>query len=264
MQSARFATIVAIVASSLTAVPAISQTPKPDLVVLIAIDQFGSQLFNKWRASVSKGLKHIASEGIIYSNAFQSHGVTETCPGHSTLLTGKHPGRTGIVANEWFDAQTGKEVYCVADSTVTSANNPQARKVGPGLLATDTLGDWLKAQEPESRVVAVSGKDRASITMGGHQADAVFWYEDNFGFTTFLAAGQDAGTKLAPVAALNSRIQAEAKTVPPWTYLDNSAEVSRVNTSLAMSHGIRSCRLKSPGRKVQPRPRYGHCTSWIR
>jgi len=222
MQSARFATIVAIVASSLTAVPAISQTPKPDLVVLIAIDQFGSQLFNKWRASVSNGLKHIASEGIIYSNAFQSHGVTETCPGHSTLLTGKHPGRTGIVANEWFDAQTGKDIYCVADSTFTSANNPQARKVGPGLLTTDTLGDWLKAQQPESRVVAVSGKDRASITMGGHQADAVFWYEDNFGFTTFLAAGQDAGVKLAPVAALNSRIQAEAKTVPPWTYLDDS------------------------------------------
>lgn len=202
--------------------PVTAQSAKPDLIVLVAIDQFGTQLFNRWRNTATKGLKRIADEGILYSNAFQSHGITETCAGHSTLLTGKHPGRTGIVANEWYDAATGKNVYCVADAQFTPAHDPKARKVGPGLLTTDTLGDWLKAQQPKSRAVSISCKDRASITMGGRNADAIFWCEDNFGFTTFLAKGETAAEKLAPLAALNAKVQAEAKAVPPWTYANEA------------------------------------------
>jgi predicted AlkP superfamily pyrophosphatase or phosphodiesterase len=73
---------------------------KPDLVVLVAIDQFSSLLFDKWRGSYKSGFKRIIDGSIVYSNAYQSHGLTETCAGHSTMLTGKHPGKTGIVSNE--------------------------------------------------------------------------------------------------------------------------------------------------------------------
>lgn len=213
---------VALLTCLLTIAPAAAQAPKPDLIVLIAIDQLGTQLFNRWRTSASKGLERIADEGILYGNAYQSHGITETCAGHSTLLTGKHPSHTGIVANGWYDGASGKNVYCVADSKFTPAHDAKARKVGPGLLATDTLGDWLKAQQPNARVVSLSCKDRASITMGGHHADAVFWCEDNFGFTTFVAEGEDAAAKLAPLAEINAKVQAEAQSVPPWTYADES------------------------------------------
>ena len=196
---------------------------KPDLVVLLAIDQFGSMLFDRWRGAYKAGLKRLADEGVFYNNAYQSHGITETCAGHSTMLTGKHPGRTGIVANEWYDGQTGKQVYCVADADYTQAHDEKARKVGPALLATSTLGDWLKSQQPQSRVAAVSGKDRASITMAGRKADGVFWYDDNFGFTTMVGKGEDAVTKLAPVADINAKIQAAAKDgLPEWTYTDEA------------------------------------------
>jgi predicted AlkP superfamily pyrophosphatase or phosphodiesterase len=195
---------------------------KPDLVVLLAIDQFGSLLFDKWRPSFRHGLKRIADGGVIYANAYQSHGITETCAGHSTLLTGKHPSGTGIVANEWYNPATGKQVYCVEDAAYSVALNPKERKVGPALLATSTFGDWLKEQTPQSRVVVVSGKDRASITMGGHKADGVFWYVDGFGFTTFVAAGEAAEAKLQPLARLNARIAAEADSVPPWTYANEA------------------------------------------
>ena len=73
-----------------------------------------------------------------------------------------------------------------------------------------------------SRVVAVSGKDRASIAMAGHRGDGVFWYDDNFGFTTYLAAGEDATAKLAPLAKLNVKIKAETASPPPWTYSEGS------------------------------------------
>jgi hypothetical protein len=60
-------------------------------------------LFDQWRGRFKSGLKRLMDEGIVYSSAYQSHGLTETCAGHSTMLTGKHPRGTGIVANEWFD-----------------------------------------------------------------------------------------------------------------------------------------------------------------
>ena len=33
--------------------------------------------------------------GTVFRNGYQSHAATETCPGHSTILTGDHPARTG-------------------------------------------------------------------------------------------------------------------------------------------------------------------------
>ncbi len=193
---------------------------KPDLVIALTIDQFGSLLLERWRGTFASGLKRLVDEGIVYSDAYQSHGITETCAGHSTLLTGKHPGHTGIVANEWYDTKTGKQVYCVADPNFTQAHDPKARKVGPGLLVATTLGDWLKERFPESRVVAVSGKDRAAITMAGHRADGVFWYADHDGFTTFVAKGEDPAARLAPVAAVNTKVKATFASDPVWTYSD--------------------------------------------
>src|SRR6516162_1066764 len=199
MSRARISVMASIAAA--TAIHAVSTVPaytqsKPDLVVLIAIDQFSASLFNQWRGRFKSGLKRLTDEGIVYSNAYQSHGLTETCAGHSTMLTGKHPRGTGIVANEWFDTKAGDQVYCVEAPAFSSASNPN-RHVGPTNLLATTLGDWMKDQQPMSRVVAVSGKDRASIAMAGHRGDGVFWYEDNFGFATYLAAGENAAEKLA-------------------------------------------------------------------
>jgi predicted AlkP superfamily pyrophosphatase or phosphodiesterase len=213
------AAALALHAAAVAAQPA---REKPDLIVMLAIDQFGSLLFNKWRPTFEHGLKRLADGGVIYANAYQSHGVTETCAGHSTLLTGKRPSGTGIVANEWYDRETGKQVYCVEDPAYAVALNPKERKVGPALLATSTLGDWLKEQNPESRVVVVSGKDRATVTMAGRKADGAFWYLDRFGFTTFVAANEDGAGKLEPLAKLNARIAAEAESTPPWTYARES------------------------------------------
>jgi len=212
---------VAAAALAASAPPAISQT-RPDLVVLIAVDQFGAGLFDRSRSRYQAGLKRIADESIVYSSAYQAHGLTETCAGHSTMLTGKHPSRTGIVANEWYDASTGRQVYCVSAPEFTAAHNPTARKVGPTLLDATTLGDWMKDQQPASRVVAVSGKDRTSITLAGHRADGVYWFEDNVGFTTYLAAGEDGAQKLAPLAQLNARIKTAWASPPDWTYVEES------------------------------------------
>lgn len=199
--------------------------PDPKLVVVISVDQFSANLFAQHRPEFTGGLGTMAREGIVYPNGYQSHAMTETCPGHSTLLTGKHPNKTGISANDWYDRATGKTVYCLADDDSPLANDPKGRAVSPRNMVATTYGDWLKAVSPASRVFGVSGKDRGAITMSGHQADGAFWYVPGFGFTTFVPPGQTAEVRLKPVAAFNARI-AEAQKKKPfvWAYTDKSSK----------------------------------------
>ena len=192
--------------------------PDPKLVVVISVDQFSANLFAQHRGEFTGGLATLSS-GIVYPNGYQSHAMTETCPGHSTLLTGKHPNKTGISANDWYDRETGKQVYCLGDDDSPLANDPKGRAVSPKNLMATTYGDWLKAVSPTSRVFGVSGKDRGAITMSGHHADGAFWYVPGFGFTTFVPPGETAETRLKPVAAFNARLAADLKKHPfVWDY----------------------------------------------
>lgn len=202
-----------------------SQTTPPALIVTIVVDQFSADLFNQYRNRFSGGLKTLADQGLVYANGYQQHAMTETCPGHATILTGLNPDRAGIPANDWIDRTTGQEVYCLAapQNTLAHGRNTDNGPVGPGQLTASTLGDWLKAVSPQSRVYAVSGKDRGAITLNGHQGDGAFWYSVGFGFTTYVEPGQSAGARLVPVADLNARIAARLQATPPsWTYSDDT------------------------------------------
>jgi predicted AlkP superfamily pyrophosphatase or phosphodiesterase len=159
--------------------------------------------------------------GVVYPNGYESHAATETCPGHSTILTGRHPAATGIVANTWYDRAAGQQVYCLADPAGPVPNRPDAPR-GPGNLRVPTLGEWLRAANPASRTFAVSGKDRGAITMAGHGADGTFWWDDTLGgFTTYVPAGTSAAARLAPVVDYNKALFAAwLKKAPVWTPLD--------------------------------------------
>lgn len=193
----------------------------PALVVTIVVDQLSANLFNQYRGQFTGGLKTLADQGMVSVNGYQTHGVTVTCAGHSTVLTGVHPAHSGIPGNDWIDTTTGQETYCLAapQNTLAHGKNTDNGPVGPDQLKASTLGDWLKSVSPQSRVFAISGKDRGAITLAGHQGDGAFWLTEGFGFTTYVEPGQSAGTKLAPVAALNARmIDRFSRNAPTWTY----------------------------------------------
>ena len=168
------------VAAALLPTAALAQpaTP-PDLVVVISVDQFSADLFAEYRGNWTGGFKRLAG-GAVFPSGYQSHAATETCPGHSTILTGDHPSRTGIVSNTWINQQTrpGSTVYCAEDETVPGST---ARAYTPSFahLLVPTLGDRMKAANPATRVVSVSGKDRAAIMMGGRHTDQI-WFLDAF------------------------------------------------------------------------------------
>ena len=175
----------------------------------ISVDQFSAQLFERYRTGYSGGLKRL-SGGIAFANGYQSHAATETCPGHSTILTGRHPAATGIAANSWFDVATGSSIYCVA---VRGTADPDAR--GPQNLLVPAFGEWLKAQASGARVIAVSGKDRAAIMMAGHKPDAVYWWKDGKGFGTSSHAGPADARVTAPAAAFDAALFKRWRSAPP-------------------------------------------------
>ena len=209
-------------------VAAQAQTPReapapaqPALIVTIIIDQLGANLFNQYRSRFTGGLKTLADQGLVYINGYQAQGVTTTCPGHSTVLTGAFPTHTGIPANEWIDPATGEDAYCLAapKNTIADGSAGENGPVGPDNLRVTNMADWLKARSPTSRVYAVSGKDRGAITLAGHTPDGAYWLSEGFGMTTYVEPGQATAERLAPIAEFNAAYVSRYKTTPVtnWT-----------------------------------------------
>lgn len=205
--------------SSAKAQAADTQEPRtpPRLIVAISVDQFSADLFAQYREHFTHGFARLL-QGAVFPQGFQSHAATETCPGHSTLLTGVHPARTGIIANNWFVpgiARKDKEVYCVEDET-NPASTPDDPVVSPRHLLAPTLGDLLKQKAPGTINAAVSAKDRAAVMMSGHVTDAVYWFKGK-GFTTF------ADRRVTPAVTAENAVIAQsvaagdsALPVPAW------------------------------------------------
>lgn len=194
--------------------PSTPVAPRPTLIVAISMDQFSGDLFNEYRQHFVGGLKRMA-DGAVFSSAFQGHSATETCPGHSTLLTGSFPGRTGIIANDWIDwslTRKNKEIYCSEDASQPAPEGSDYY-TSPNMLLMPTLGERMVAADPRTRNVAVSGKDRGALMMGGKTVQQVYYWNGKSGFTTLpgrtplpLLAGfnQTLGQSLAAPRAASS------------------------------------------------------------
>jgi predicted AlkP superfamily pyrophosphatase or phosphodiesterase len=157
-----------------TAAPAAAAvTPDgPRLLVLVAVDQLPYEYLARFDAQLEGALRRLLDQGILFENARYGHAVTVTAAGHTTLASGLHPSRSGIVENYWYDRAAGEPVYSFGDEK--DGRSPR------NFLGT-ALPDWLKRRDPGARVFAASGKDRAAIAMAGHHPDGAYWYDDSNG-----------------------------------------------------------------------------------
>ena len=196
--------LACLLALPLAIAPAAAEDrPPPKLIVAISVDQFSADLFAQYRQHFTGGLKRLAN-GVVFPSGYQSHNMTETCPGHSTILTGSHPARTGIISNEWYDqsvARPDKKVYCSEDPNAPGSSS-EHYTVSTHFLKVPALGDWMKRANPASRSIAVAGKDRAAIMMGGYDTDQRwYWTGKEFG-------GAGKGAPAAAVGEINNVITA--------------------------------------------------------
>lgn len=158
-----------------------AQEPGPRLGVVIVVDQMRADALTRQGGFYTDGLAELLHSGAVFTDAHQDHAITETAVGHATIATGVFPRRHGIVGNTWYDRRAMRAFYASEDTTVQTPDTPSEPGRSPAQLRVTTVGDWLKAASPQSKVVAVALKDRAATFMGGRHADGAYWYADDIG-----------------------------------------------------------------------------------
>jgi predicted AlkP superfamily pyrophosphatase or phosphodiesterase len=160
--------------------------PPVRLAVLLIFDQLRGDYLSRWGELFGDGgFKRLIAEGAWFRNCHYPYAGTWTAAGHASLATGRPPREHGIIANEWFDRDSGKEIYCVASPRyrqVPAPAVPASRKSGDGIapdrLLGGTLADALKeATAGKGRVVSLSLKDRSAVLPGGKRPDACYWFD---------------------------------------------------------------------------------------
>ncbi len=151
----------------------------PALVVVVSVDQWRYEYIERFDKNLdANGItRRVQQNGLLMDNCFHQHAFTFTGPGHSVLMTGAYPNRSGIIDNNWFDRDANDLHYCVYDPDARIiGSTAEEDPVSPRNLLVDTVGDQLKmATGRRGKVLGVAIKDRAAILMAGRLADAAYW-----------------------------------------------------------------------------------------
>ena len=155
-----------------------ASSPRPRLVVILAVDQmrteYAEQFIGQWRA----GLKRLFEQGAWFTRAAYPYLNTVTCAGHATIGTGAVPAVHGIVLNDWWDRETQRPVHCTDDDAVSivSYGAPLRGGYSAARLKVPTFADEMRRQATIApRVVTLSIKPRSAIMLAGHAGDVVLW-----------------------------------------------------------------------------------------
>lgn len=138
--------------------------PKPALVVSLVVDQLRPDYLDRWRSQFTGGLKQLLDAGVLYSAGEQDHAVTETAPGHASVLSGRFPRSTGIFSN---NLGVPDPAYPIVGGTGAGA--------APTRFYGTTLFDWMLAADSGTQVLSVSRKDRGAILPVGRGGRDVYW-----------------------------------------------------------------------------------------
>ena len=143
-----------------------SPSPPPiALVVVVAVDQLRPDYLERYGGQFTGGLRRVLDSGAVFERARQDHAITETAPGHATLLSGRHAGPDGH-----REQRQGRH----------RSRRPAARRAGEGASPRRFRGtelyDWMRAADPDARVLSVARKDRTAILMTGRARAPVFWW----------------------------------------------------------------------------------------
>ena len=191
------------------------QSTPPRLVVMISVDQLREDQLDRLAPKLNGGLHRFLSEGRRFVGAKLNYLTTETGPGHVTLGSGCLPDKSGVIANQWMLRGVKGWTYCVGGpASLLGVDGPFA---GSGRDATNiqrpTLGEIMGQRWPAGKVIAISGKDRGAIGLGGRTADACLWWDKGGrGWVSSTAFGET----LPPWAAAASR--AWAHQANGWTW----------------------------------------------
>jgi predicted AlkP superfamily pyrophosphatase or phosphodiesterase len=236
----RFVRVAAVLAALTfvftTGIAAEPATPK--LLVLIVFDQFRGDYLARWNSLFTDdGFRRLEREGTWFTNCHYPYGVTMTGPGHASLGTGCSPDRHGIITNDWYDRGAGEMVYCatterykeIYSPLADGAKPPKDKEKGfgaPDRMMVPTFAETLKdATHGQSKVVAVSLKDRSAVLPAGRKADACYWFDDRIG--QFVTSNFYADKAHVWANDFNAGKPADRWFGTPWTRLRSNIDYAK-------------------------------------
>ncbi|GAB4135037.1 MAG: alkaline phosphatase family protein [Bacteroidia bacterium] len=157
---------------------------KPALAVGIVVDQMRyDYVYRYWDKLGNDGFKRLLSQGTNCTNTNYNYMPTYTGPGHASIFTGTTPSVHGIIANNWYEREEAKVVYCAQDAKVQGVgSSDEEGQRSPVRMNTTTVGDQLKlATNAKSKVIGIALKDRGAILPAGHTANAAYWFDGKTG-----------------------------------------------------------------------------------
>lgn len=196
---------------------------RPKLVLILVIDQFRYDYLPRFRQAFGEGgFNRLLKGGASYADCRYDYATTETGPGHATLFTGAYGNLHGIISNTWYDRALHQPMYCVFDPTTQIVGEPAGATLPAGAsprnLLGSTIGDELRvASDFQSRVIAISLKDRSAVLPGGHTANAAYWYDPATGH--FITSSYYMKSLPAWVEAFNAAGPTKAYCGKPWEAL---------------------------------------------
>ena len=210
------------------------QPGAPSLVVVLVVDQMRADYLDRFGPQLTGGLARLARGGAVLTRAVHDHAITETAPGHATVLAGRFPRSTGIIGN----------ILGVDDpeSPLVAPDSGFGDPASPRRFRGTTLADWLVERDGRTQVLAVSRKDRGAILpigrarVGDRASGQAYWYVTTGRFST---SRWYAGALPAWVEAFNARALPQRMAGRVWSPLLGDAAYPEP-TTVPTSDGQRS------------------------
>ncbi len=161
-----------------------SRPVSPGLVIVLVVDGFRADYYDRFSDLLGEdGLNAIVRNGTSFENARVGHFFSATAPGHATIATGRYPSSHGIIANYWWDRESGKHVVCGEDAEcLLLGAGESVVGASPKHLRGDHVVPLFRSRFSEkARIFSVAGKDRSAVMFGAAGADGVFWFSGNSG-----------------------------------------------------------------------------------
>lgn len=216
--------------------PPAEVAPGPRLGVIVVMDQLRADLLVRYDDLFTGGFRRLLDGGAVFSNATHDHAETSTAPGHTTLATGRMPRAHGVAGNSWYEHVDGdlwRSVYAVADTEVAILADPGLPGRSPANIRVDGIGDWVRDFDADSRVIAISRKDRGAIPLAGHSAQDAFWLALSDGVAGFTTSSYYHDDLPEWVRSANEEIAAELWGDTVWTWQGDDGSRGRARPDAA-------------------------------
>ncbi|MBQ8863189.1 MAG: alkaline phosphatase family protein [Rikenellaceae bacterium] len=170
---------------------AVAQDIKPRLVVNVVLSGVGADELAKYAPNMTEGgFAALTSCGTSYTEARYDYLQTSQIAGAATIVTGTNPSMHGLISRYWIDYTTSERVDMLADAETRGLGCDAGQSCYSNRhVVLPTLGDQLRAQNADSKVVTIAMDAHTAVALGG-QCDT-YWFNPTLGVWNSSTAYMD-------------------------------------------------------------------------